>query len=114
MSKGSQKPHKAAVGVPTGYEPLLAELKSRVRAAQVKAALSVNRELIALYCDIGRVILQRQGWDRNAGVQADGQGAHELRADPAAAAVGPGAASMDESTCDRSAIFLVATKLNTH
>jgi len=39
---------------------LFAELKARVRAAQVKAALSVNRELIALYWDIGRVILQRQ------------------------------------------------------
>ena len=51
--------------MPAGYGPLLAELKSRVRAAQVKAALSVNRELIALYWDIGRVILQRQqaeGW----------------------------------------------------
>lgn len=65
MSTRSQKPVKAAAAVPTGYGPLLAELKSRVRAAQVKAALSVNRELIALYWDIGRVILQRQqaeGW----------------------------------------------------
>jgi hypothetical protein len=65
MSKRSQKPVKAAASVPTGYGPLLAELKSRVRAAQVRAALSVNRELIALYWDIGRVILQRQqaeGW----------------------------------------------------
>ena len=65
MSKRSQKPVKAAAVVPTGYGPLLAELKSRVRAARVRAALSVNRELIALYWDIGRVILQRQqteGW----------------------------------------------------
>jgi hypothetical protein len=65
MSKRSQKPVKAPASVPTGYGPLLAELKSRVRAAQVRAALSVNRELIALYWDIGRVILQRQqaeGW----------------------------------------------------
>lgn len=65
MSKRSQKPEKATATVPTGYGPLLAELKSRVRAAQVKAALAVNRELIALYWDIGRVILQRQqaeGW----------------------------------------------------
>ena len=67
MSKRPQKPVKAAAVVPTGYGPLLAELKSRVRAAQVRAALSVNRELIALYWDIGRVILQRQqaeGWVR--------------------------------------------------
>ena len=65
MSKRSQKPVKAAAVVPTGYGPLLAELKSRVRTAQVRAALSVNRELVALYWDIGRVILQRQqteGW----------------------------------------------------
>ena len=65
MRTRSQKPVKAAAAVPAGYGPLLAELKSRVRAAQVKAALSVNRELIALYWDIGRVILQRQqaeGW----------------------------------------------------
>jgi predicted nuclease of restriction endonuclease-like (RecB) superfamily len=65
MSKRYYKPVKAAATVPKGYGPLLAELKSRVRAAQVRAALSVSRELIALYWDIGRVILQRQqaeGW----------------------------------------------------
>lgn len=50
---------------PTGYAPLLADLKARVRAAQVKAALAVNRELIQLYWHIGREILraqQTQGW----------------------------------------------------
>lgn len=55
---------KAAV-LPNGYAPLLADLKSRVRAAQVKAALSVNRELILLYWHIGREILRAQkaeGW----------------------------------------------------
>jgi predicted nuclease of restriction endonuclease-like (RecB) superfamily len=65
MSKRAQKPVKAATVGAAGYVPLLAELKSRVRAAQVKAALAVNRELIALYWDIGRVILRRQqaeGW----------------------------------------------------
>ena len=79
MSKRSQKPVKATATVPTGYGPLLAELKSRVRAAQVKAALSVNRELIALYWDIGRVILQRQ--------QAEGWGA-KVRQDPFTGAAG--------------------------
>lgn len=65
MSKRPQKPVKAAAAVPIDYGALLVDLKSRVRVAQVKAALSVNRELIALYWDIGRVILQRQqaeGW----------------------------------------------------
>jgi hypothetical protein len=31
---------------PTTYAPLLADLKARVRAAQVKAAAAVNRELM--------------------------------------------------------------------
>ena len=47
------------------YAPLLADLKARVRAAQVKASLSVNRELILLYWHIGREILRAQkaeGW----------------------------------------------------
>ncbi|MDZ4401879.1 PDDEXK nuclease domain-containing protein [Prosthecobacter sp.] len=49
----------------TSYAPLLADLKARVRAAQMKAAVSVNRELILLYWHIGREILRAQkaeGW----------------------------------------------------
>ncbi len=41
------------------------ELKDRIRSAQVRAALSVNRELVVLYWSIGRDILSRQkneGW----------------------------------------------------
>jgi predicted nuclease of restriction endonuclease-like (RecB) superfamily len=44
---------------------LLQNLKERIRHAQVRAALSVNRELILLYWQIGREILNRQqqhGW----------------------------------------------------
>ena len=51
--------------IPSTYAPLLADLKVRVRAAQVKAAVSVNRELILLYWHIGREILRAQkaeGW----------------------------------------------------
>ena len=48
---------KASALIPASYAPLLADLKARVRAAQVKAALSVNRELILLYWHIGREIL---------------------------------------------------------
>jgi predicted nuclease of restriction endonuclease-like (RecB) superfamily len=47
------------------YPGLLAELKSRVHAAQVRAAVSVNRELIRLYWHLGRQILdaqRAQGW----------------------------------------------------
>jgi predicted nuclease of restriction endonuclease-like (RecB) superfamily len=65
MSKRSQKPVKAAATVPKGYGPLLAELKSRVRAAQVRAALSVNAHLVWLYWQVGHRIAQQQakeGW----------------------------------------------------
>ena len=51
--------------LPTGYSEALEEIKSRIRTAQVKASLSVNRELILLYWEIGRLILHRQeaeGW----------------------------------------------------
>lgn len=52
-------------GLPAGYAEFLEKLKVRIRSAQVKAALSVNRELILLYWDLGRRILQVQsqkGW----------------------------------------------------
>ena len=51
--------------VPPQYESFLQELRERIRSAQVRAALSVNRELILLYWSIGRDILSRQnseGW----------------------------------------------------
>ena len=40
--------------LPANYTEVLEDLKSRVRAAQIKAATAVNRELIALYLEIGR------------------------------------------------------------
>jgi len=51
--------------IPEGYEAFLGELKERIRTAQVRAALAVNRELVLLYWGIGRDILARQkqhGW----------------------------------------------------
>lgn len=47
------------------YIALLDGLKTRIRTAQVKAALAINQELIHLYWQIGREILMRQeqeGW----------------------------------------------------
>lgn len=47
------------------YADFLHGLKQRIRMAQVKAALAVNRELILLYWQIGREILAKQeveGW----------------------------------------------------
>jgi predicted nuclease of restriction endonuclease-like (RecB) superfamily len=46
--------------VPAGYSALLAGLKARVRSAQLRAAVSVNRELILLYWDIGKAVVKRQ------------------------------------------------------
>ena len=46
--------------VPAEYIALVSEVKERVRNAQYAALRSVNRELIALYWDIGRMIVGRQ------------------------------------------------------
>ncbi|NOZ57061.1 MAG: DUF1016 domain-containing protein [Calditrichaeota bacterium] len=56
---------QTGVPLPSGYEELLETLKARIRSAQVRAALSVNRELVLLYWQIGKEILERQrreGW----------------------------------------------------
>ena len=48
-----------------GYQDLLSLLKSRIRTAQVRAAVAVERELVLLYWGIGKEILLRQqqeGW----------------------------------------------------
>jgi predicted nuclease of restriction endonuclease-like (RecB) superfamily len=60
-----QQPPAANLFDQADYEHWLTELKQRIHAAQTKAALSVNRELILLYWKIGQDILarqQRQGW----------------------------------------------------
>ena len=54
--------------LPTAYPLLLKEIKDRIRLAQVKAALSINRELIELYWGIGKSIVARQrneGWGKS-------------------------------------------------
>ncbi len=56
----SSPPVKRTAGLPAGYAELLNDLKVRIRSAQIKAALSVNRELIALYWHIGRTLVERQ------------------------------------------------------
>lgn len=54
--------------VPQDYGRLLGEIKERIRSAQYEALRRVNRELISLYWDIGRLIVERQrdaGWGRS-------------------------------------------------
>lgn len=60
LSKTIDPNGKSSCALPAGYSTLLADLKARVRAAQLRAAVSVNRELILLYWDIGKVIVQAQ------------------------------------------------------
>ena len=62
---------------PQGYIPLFDALKKRIAEARIKAALSVNQELILLYWDIGSSILASQrehGW----GAQVIEQLSHDL------------------------------------
>ena len=49
------------------YNRLLASVKERIRKAQYDALKAVNKELIALYWDLGRMIVDRQrkhGWGK--------------------------------------------------
>ena len=45
---------------PEGYADWLAEVKARVHAAQQRATLAVNRELLGLYWQLGKDLLDRQ------------------------------------------------------
>lgn len=50
---------------PIFYAELLGDIKARIRQAQVRATLSANAEMILMYWDIGRMIVERQqheGW----------------------------------------------------
>ena len=46
--------------LPADYASLLGEVKERVRSAQHAALRAVNKELVALYWDIGKLIVSRQ------------------------------------------------------
>ena len=56
------------LSIPSDYFRVLEEITNRVRAAQYEALKAVNRELIALYLDNGRIIATRQqddSWGRS-------------------------------------------------
>jgi predicted nuclease of restriction endonuclease-like (RecB) superfamily len=48
----------------SSYTELVAAIKQRVRAAQYEALRAVNKELVTLYWDIGRMIQERQSTER--------------------------------------------------
>ena len=49
-----------APALPADYGSLLTGLKARIQSAQLRASLSVNRELITLYWDLGKAIVKAQ------------------------------------------------------
>lgn len=60
LSKAIGRDGIRSAALPPGYAILLADLKARVRSAQLRAAVSVNGELIVLYWDIGKAIVEAQ------------------------------------------------------
>ena len=52
--------NKHVAELPADYVGLLAEVKERVLSARYAALKSVNKELVGLYWDIGRMIVERQ------------------------------------------------------
>lgn len=47
-----------------GYMAILREIKEKIQHAQIKATLSVNKELISLYWEIGKIINEKQKQSR--------------------------------------------------
>lgn len=82
MAKKQNKSLKKAdtVSIASGYVDLLNELKEKIRTAQLKAALTVNSELVFLYWEIGKKLSARmanEGW----GAKVIDRLAHDLGID---------------------------------
>jgi len=60
-------PTAQEIGAGKDYPALLAEVKARIQSAQYAALRAVSQELVGLYWDIGRLIVERQqsaGWGK--------------------------------------------------
>ena len=60
-----QQPAAQLTKLPVGYNELISQLKKQILTSRLRAAVSVNRELILLYWDLGAKIKVRQseeGW----------------------------------------------------
>jgi len=42
------------------YKDWISEIKKRIQSGQIRASLAVNQELISLYWDLGKVIVEKQ------------------------------------------------------
>ncbi len=62
MKSRSGKKKEGNMGklIPKDYNGLLGEIKQRIHSAQYEALRAVNKKLISLYWDIGRIIAERQ------------------------------------------------------
>ena len=61
-------PHDNNLTGQTGYPHLLSEIKERIQSSQLAAFKAVNKELVGLYWDIGKMIVERQqaeGWGKS-------------------------------------------------
>ncbi len=50
------------------YKNLLADIKNKIHQSQVRAVVAVNQELLLLYWEVGKIIVERQqkeGWGAN-------------------------------------------------
>jgi len=69
MAKKSFSSIKKEETSPTEYSKFIKSLKAKIRSAQIKAAVVVNRELVKLYWEIGKEIVEKQeqeGWGSKA------------------------------------------------
>ena len=59
MPKKSSPAIKKGDVSPAEYTKFITSLKVKIRSAQIKAAVTVNNELIKLYWEIGKEIFER-------------------------------------------------------
>lgn len=65
MAKKSLPTIKKAEVSTADYKKFITSLKTKIRSAQIKGAIAVNKELIKLYWDLGKDIVEKQeleGW----------------------------------------------------
>ncbi len=73
-------PNENSLGKQGDYPRLLTEIKERIRSAQYEALKAVNKELVGLYWDIGRMIAERQADAKHGSAIAE-QLSKDLRAE---------------------------------
>jgi predicted nuclease of restriction endonuclease-like (RecB) superfamily len=76
----TESPNENSPGKFGDYPHLLAEIKERIRSAQYEALKKVNNELVGLYWDIGRMIVERQADGKHGSAIAE-QLSSDLRAE---------------------------------